>query len=144
MKNVMASEQFSHLLVSSLNIVHYLWGTVKFRIICGNTPHILQPFVLRTALLLSLLPSLPLSCQYLLHVPNQAPLFITAPLLSLSYTASCIEPNNDLSQQNTTLQGPKPQITIELHPQHNINRRSGRHLQRPTQGMLLLYLQHVN
>ena len=75
-----------------------------------------------------------LSRQYLLHVRNQAPLFITAPLLSLSYTASYIEPNVDLSWQNTTLQGPKPQITIELRPQHNINTRSGHQLHRPIQG----------
>jgi len=46
---------------------------------------------------LSCPPSLSLSRQYLLHVRNQAPLFITTPLLSLSYTASYIEPNVDLS-----------------------------------------------
>ena len=61
---------------------------------CGNTPHIQYPFYFTTEHALSL--SLSLSC--LLRIPNQAPLFITAPFPSLStnYTAPYTELNNDL------------------------------------------------
>jgi hypothetical protein len=59
---------------------------------CGNTPHTQYPLYLTTALPVSLC----LCLQYLLRVPNQASLFIIAPLSSLSthYTAPYTELNN--------------------------------------------------
>jgi hypothetical protein len=57
-----------------------------------------------------------LSPLHLLCVTNQALLFITATLFSLSthYTATYTEPNNDMLQQNAPVHGPKPEVTISM------------------------------
>jgi hypothetical protein len=89
----------------------FCWEKVKFRIICG-TPHISSIICPENScFFLSL--SLSLSSVFFC-VPNLALLFITETLLSVSthYTSPYIKPNNDMLQQNTTLHGPKPQITV--------------------------------
>ena len=132
---------FSHLLVSNLNSVKYcalsVGENVTFRIICGNTQHIQQPFVLTTAraLSLSLSPSLP-PVSAVHTEPGTALHHSTSPFSLSTYFYTLLPTLN----QTTTCSNKTPlqRAPSQPHPQHNINTSSGHHLHRPIQGILLL------